>query len=104
MTPSIRWSTTPPTPSKSKSDPQGERPSCYPTWRPDKSIFLYDLTFWNEWVGKLEAASGVTVKSYATFLDALKKRHDAFHAAGCRASDHGLETCTPPPTPNGRSR
>jgi glucuronate isomerase len=64
----------------------------YPTWRPDKSIFLYDLNFWNGWVGKLEAASGVTVNSYATFLDALKKRHDAFHAIGCRASDHGLET------------
>ena len=64
----------------------------YPTWRPDKSIFLYDLNFWNGWVGKLEAASGVAVNSYATFLDALKKRHDAFHAIGCRASDHGLET------------
>ncbi len=43
-------------------------------------------------MGKLEAASGVAVNSYATFLDALKKRHDAFHAIGCRASDHGLET------------
>ena len=68
------------------------RTKLYPTWRPDKSIFLYDLTFWNGWVGKLEAASGVAVNSYATFLDALKKRHDAFHAIGCRASDHGLET------------
>jgi glucuronate isomerase len=64
----------------------------YPTWRPDKSIFLYDVNFWNGWVGKLEAASGVAVNSYATFLDALRKRHDAFHAIGCRASDHGLET------------
>ena len=63
----------------------------YPTWRPDKSIFLYDVSFWNGWVGKLEAASGLAVNSYATFLDALKKRHDAFHAIGCRASDHGLE-------------
>ena len=63
----------------------------YPTWRPDKSLFVHDLSFWNEWVGKLEAASGVAVKSYATFLEGLKKRHDAFHAAGCRASDHGLE-------------
>src|SRR6185503_11295734 len=26
-------------------------------------------------------------------LDALRARHDAFHAAGCRLSDHGLERC-----------
>src|SRR5690606_35348383 len=26
-------------------------------------------------------------------IDALKKRHDDFHAAGCRLSDHGLERC-----------
>jgi glucuronate isomerase len=63
----------------------------YPTWRPDKSIFLYDLNVWNDWVGKLEAAAGVSVNSYSALLDALRKRHDAFHAAGCRASDHGLE-------------
>jgi glucuronate isomerase len=64
----------------------------FPTWRPDKSMFVHDLAFWNEWVGKLEAASGISVDSYASFLTALKQRHDVFHAAGCRASDHGLET------------
>jgi glucuronate isomerase len=63
----------------------------YPTWRPDKSLFVHELTGWNAWIARLEAASGLTVKSYATFLDAMKKRHDAFHAAGCRASDHGLD-------------
>ena len=26
------------------------------------------------------------------FLEALRKRHDFFHLAGCRLSDHGLET------------
>jgi glucuronate isomerase len=64
----------------------------YPTWRPDKSMFVHDVPFWNEWVGKLEAAAGMSVTSYTTFLEALKKRHDVFHAYGCRASDHGLET------------
>jgi glucuronate isomerase len=29
---------------------------------------------------------------FSSLLDALKARHDAFHAMGCRASDHGLET------------
>jgi glucuronate isomerase len=64
----------------------------YPTWRPDKVLFLQDLAVWNGWVGKLEAAAGVAISSYPTLLEALKKRHDAFHAIGCRASDHGLET------------
>jgi glucuronate isomerase len=54
----------------------------YPTWRPDKSLFVHDLTFWNEWIGKLEAASGVSINSYTTMLEALKKRHDVFHAHG----------------------
>jgi glucuronate isomerase len=63
----------------------------YPTWRPDRSLAVHDLPVWNEWVNKLEAASGLTVKSYATLIEALGKRHDVFHAHGCRASDHGLE-------------
>jgi glucuronate isomerase len=63
----------------------------FPTWRPDKALFVHDVTFWNEWVGKLEAVAGVSINSYATLLEALKKRHDFFHAVGCRASDHGLE-------------
>jgi glucuronate isomerase len=63
----------------------------YPTWRPDRVLHLHDLTIWNEWVGKLEGAAGASVSSYSTLLDALRKRHDVFHAHGCRASDHGLE-------------
>jgi glucuronate isomerase len=64
----------------------------YPTWRPDKSLFVHDLKSWNEWIGKLEAAAGASVESYADFLAAMKKRHEVFHAHGCRASDHGLDT------------
>jgi glucuronate isomerase len=64
----------------------------YPTWRPDKALHAHDLHGWSEWLGRLEAAAGVSIKSYATLLDALRKRHDVFHAHGCRASDHGLET------------
>jgi glucuronate isomerase len=55
-------------------------------------MFVHDLPVWNDWVGKLEAASGQSVTSYRSLLEALKKRHDVFHAYGCRASDHGLET------------
>ena len=63
----------------------------YPTWRPDKAIFVHDLDFWNGWVAKLEAAAGLSIGNYAALLEALKKRHDVFHSLGCRASDHGLE-------------
>jgi glucuronate isomerase len=69
----------------------------YPTWRPDKALAVHDLAAWNSWVGKLEAASGVSIGSLASFMDAVKKRHDFFHASGCRASDHGLEAIVATP-------
>jgi len=65
----------------------------YPTWRPDKALAVETPEAFNAWVGRLERASGVSVGgSLKAFLDALKARHDVFHAMGCRASDHGLET------------
>jgi glucuronate isomerase len=69
----------------------------YPTWRPDKALAVHDLTAWNNWVGKLEAASGVSIGNLASFMEAVKKRHDFFHANGCRASDHGLEAIVATP-------
>jgi len=32
------------------------------------------------------------IRHLASFRDALRKRHDFFHANGCRLSDHGVET------------
>ena len=63
----------------------------YPTWRPDRALAVRNLDVWNDWVGKLEAASGVAIGNLASFMEAVKKRHDFFHQSGCRASDHGLE-------------
>jgi glucuronate isomerase len=63
----------------------------YPTWRPDKAVMVEDLTAWTAWVGKLEAAAGVSIGSWEALLEALEKRHAFFHERGCRASDHGLE-------------
>ena len=63
----------------------------YPTWRPDKAVAVEDPAAWNNWVGKLEAASGVSITTHRGFFDALEKRHALFHDSGCRASDHGLE-------------
>ncbi|HEY3380693.1 MAG TPA: glucuronate isomerase [Vicinamibacterales bacterium] len=65
----------------------------YPTWRPDKVFAVEDPQALNAWVGHLEQASGVAVGGrFDSLLEALKVRHDFFHAMGCRASDHGLET------------
>jgi len=69
----------------------------YPTWRPDKALAVHDLGAWNAWVGRLEAASGLSIGNLASFMDAVKKRHDFFHATGCRASDHGLEAIVATP-------
>jgi glucuronate isomerase len=63
----------------------------YPTWRPDKALTIDDPARWNEWVGRLEQTSNMSIGSWKEFLDALQKRHSDFHELGCRASDHGLD-------------
>jgi glucuronate isomerase len=62
-----------------------------PTWRPDAALGIEDPVAFNRWIARLEAASGVSIDGVDQLLDALQKRHAAFHDAGCRASDHGLE-------------
>ena len=65
----------------------------YPTWRPDRIFAVEVPGAFNAYVAKLEQASGMTVSGrFSSLLEALKARHDAFDAMGCRASDHGLET------------
>ncbi len=65
----------------------------YPTFRPDKALAVSNPTVLGEWVGKLEATSGGDCTTFLGFCDAIRARHDAFHAFGCRLSDHGLERC-----------
>jgi glucuronate isomerase len=50
-----------------------------------------DPKAWNAWVDTLEKAAGLAIGSFSALLEALDARHATFHAAGCRASDHGLE-------------
>jgi glucuronate isomerase len=63
----------------------------YPTFRPDQALAVGDPVAWNAWVDRLEEAAGLAISGFADLLAALERRHAAFHAAGCRASDHGLE-------------
>ena len=62
-----------------------------PAFRPDAALLVENPPIFNEWIGKLEAASGIAVDSHSRFLEALEQRHAYFHAVGCRLSDHGLE-------------
>jgi glucuronate isomerase len=45
------------------------------------------------WLRRLEAAANRQISSLSGFLDALTARHQAFHEAGGRLSDHGLPYC-----------
>jgi glucuronate isomerase len=65
----------------------------YPTFRPDNALLVHQPDAFNAWIDRLEHASEVAVSSLHDFLDALKQRHDFFHANGGRLSDHGLAYC-----------
>ncbi len=65
----------------------------YPTFRPDKALLVDQPAALNAWAEKLAKTSGVDCGTFAGFLDAIRARHDAFHAIGGRLSDHGLDRC-----------
>lgn len=61
-----------------------------PTFRPDKAMAIEDPVAYNAYLARLEAASGVSIGSYAALLEALQRRHQYFHDKGARLSDHGI--------------
>lgn len=65
----------------------------FPTWRPDRAMLADEAQSFNSYLDKLEEAADCNISSFTDLMDALKKRHDYFHAQGCRLSDHGLDTC-----------
>jgi glucuronate isomerase len=65
----------------------------YPTFRADNALLVHQPDVFNAWIARLERASNMRVSSLSEFLDALKQRHDCFHANGGRLSDHGLSYC-----------
>jgi len=64
-----------------------------PAFRPDKALTVSQPEQFNPWVSRLSEASGIEIDSLSEFLDALRSRHDYFHAQGCRVSDHGMTQC-----------
>lgn len=69
----------------------GIKTRVYPTFRPDKALGVNAPAAYNAWLERLGGAAGMPVKTFDDLLTALKKRHDDFHAVGCRLSDHGME-------------
>jgi len=62
-----------------------------PSFRPDKAINI-DKDGFVEYIWRLSEAGGVTIHSLVDLLNVLTARIDLFHALGCRAADHGLES------------
>lgn len=62
-----------------------------PTWRPDKVLRADDNSALKQYLVQLEKVSGVRILNFASLIQALDLRHDFFHKAGCKLSDHGLD-------------
>lgn len=65
----------------------------YPTFRADRVMDPHQPEAFNPWVDKLGKTANVQISQLKDLLDALKKRHQAFHDIGGRLSDHGLDRC-----------
>lgn len=62
-----------------------------PTFRPDKALNIQKEDF-TEYISKLSAACGFDIKDYQELLQALSGRIRYFKAAGCKITDHSLES------------
>ncbi len=72
---------------------QGHPTRMLPAFRPDKALTVNAPASFNPWVEQLAAAANVDINGFSAFISALERRHDYFHAQGCRLSDHGLNHC-----------
>jgi len=63
-----------------------------PTFRADRGLALDRPDVFARFCRELGSAAGMEIVRYADFIAALRRRHDYFHARGCRLSDHGIES------------
>jgi len=71
-------------------------PRVIPTFRPD-ALFALARPDWPAAVARLEQAAGLEVGDYPAFLEAIRRRRQAFVAAGARATDHAALTADTTP-------
>jgi glucuronate isomerase len=62
-----------------------------PTFRPDNVIKTEDPVKFRAYILKLEKVSGFEINDFDSLILALNSRHNFFHEAGGRLSDHGLD-------------
>ena len=62
-----------------------------PTFRPDAVVNI-DTDGWRENIDLLSDVSGVTIRDYATYIQALEQRRAYFKAMGATATDHAAST------------
>jgi glucuronate isomerase len=63
----------------------------YPTFGPDKAINIEKEGF-KAYIGALGRTAGIGIKDFDDLKKALASRIQYFHDAGCRVSDHALDT------------
>ena len=73
-----------------------------PTFRPDALLDVHSPG-WTERLARLSEASGVATETYASFLEALRRRRAAFRAAGATASDHSAPNAQIAPLDSGQA-
>lgn len=67
-------------------------PQMLPAWRPDKVVAVEDVEVWNTYINRLSDVSERGISSFGDLLSVLRERQVFFAEAGCRVSDHGLDT------------
>lgn len=67
-------------------------PAMLPAWRPDKVMAVENAGVWNTYICRLAEVAGREITSFGDLLAVLRERQKFFAEAGCRLSDHGLDT------------
>src|SRR5699024_2001093 len=62
-----------------------------PAFRPDKAMEADDIPALNNYIDKLAGIVKTELKTFESYKNAIKERHDYFAENGCKLSDHGLE-------------
>ncbi len=68
-----------------------------PAWRPDKALFIHDVSSWNSWLDDLASVTSISINDWDDLWTALAQQHAFFHTMGCRLSDYGIDTVVAEP-------
>lgn len=56
--------------------------AVHTAWRPDRAMAVENPAELNQWIDALAARTNSDLRSYQSYLDAIRKRHDFFHDRG----------------------